>query len=221
MILPRRYFFFLVITLAGACAEKRRPDLPRALTPAEINEYFPRSEPLAVSPLEIVMQQHGLLDLQEIDPEIRVDLKYSSRDNFVGEDLYGTLELAYLQPEPARALAEASRLLQRDNPYLRLLLYDAARPLKVQEMLWQKGVNWNDYPAHFKRGTYIQRRKTVRKFTTEELEKLPEKHEARRNPDLMVERTDYFPLELPPLAKVYNRARVLFLGHPPEVLGED
>src|SRR5690606_17053825 len=92
---------------------------------------------------------------------------------------------------------------------------------EMQEMLWQKGVNWNDYPAHFKRGTYIQRRKTVRKFTTEELEKLPEKHEARRNPDLMVERTDYFPLELPPLAKVYNRARVLFLGHPPEVLGED
>jgi tRNA(His) 5'-end guanylyltransferase len=26
-----------------------------------------------------------------------------------------------------------------------------------QEMLFQKGINWNDYPVHFKRGTYVRR----------------------------------------------------------------
>ena len=32
----------------------------------------------------------------------------------------------------------------------------------------------------------------------------------------MIERTDYAPLELPPLAKVKNRVEVLFTGAAPE-----
>lgn len=133
-----RYILFCTAILAVACREKKRYDLPRALTPAEINEYFPKSEPLAVSPLATVMEEQGLLDLQALDEEIRVELKYSSPDNFLGEDLYGTLELAYLQPEPAAALVEANRLLRRDNPHLRLLVYDAARPLSIQHVLWNR-----------------------------------------------------------------------------------
>lgn len=138
MILSLRYLLFCVIVLVVGCREIKRYDLPRALTPAEINAYFPKSEPLEISRLEQSIQDHGLLDLQSLDEEIRVELKYSSRDNFVETDLYGTLELAYLQPEVALALAEASRLLRRDNPYLRLLIYDAVRPLRVQRVLWQK-----------------------------------------------------------------------------------
>lgn len=133
-----RYILFCSVILVMACREKKRYDLPRALTPEEINEYFPGSEPLAMSPLEIAMQEQGLIDLQDLDEEIRVELKYSSRDNFLGKDLYGTLELAYLQPEPAAALIKASQLLRRDNPGLRLLVYDAARPLSIQHILWNK-----------------------------------------------------------------------------------
>ena len=84
-----------------------------------------------------------------------------------------------------------------------------------QEMLFQKGVNWNDYPDFFKRGTYVQRRTVLKKFSTEELEKLPPLHDARKNHDLMVERSEYAVLPLPPIAKVPNRARVLFFGEAP------
>lgn len=35
-----------------------------------------------------------------------------------------------------------------------------------QEMLFQKGVNWNAYPVAFKRGTYIQRRKHADYYTS-------------------------------------------------------
>lgn len=87
---------------------------------------------------------------------------------------------------------------------------------EMQEMLWQKG----DYPAFFKRGTFIQRRKSARKFTTDELDRLPEKHEARRNPDLMVERTDYVALDMPPFGKVLNRPEVIFFGEEPKVANE-
>ena len=47
-----------------------------------------------------------------------------------------------------------------------------------QELLFEKGINWHDYPDFFKRGTYIQRKRVKRKFTTDELSKLPIKHEA-------------------------------------------
>lgn len=88
---------------------------------------------------------------------------------------------------------------------------------EMQEMLWQKGVNWNDYPSFFKRGTYVQRKKVVSKFTTEELDRLPEKHNARKNPELKIERTEYVTLDMPPFGKVINRPEVIFYGEEPKL----
>lgn len=84
-----------------------------------------------------------------------------------------------------------------------------------QEMLFKAGVNWNDYPAFFKRGTFIQRRAVERKFTCEELELLPPNHEARKNPDLVVERSEFAVLRMPRFASVTNRVAVLFEGTDP------
>lgn len=84
------------------------------------------------------------------------------------------------------------------------------------DLLHSKGVNWNDYPAFFKRGTYIQRRTVKRKLTVEDIEKLPPLHDARKNPELEIERSEYVELELPPLSKVVNRAQVLFHGEAPK-----
>jgi tRNA(His) guanylyltransferase len=82
---------------------------------------------------------------------------------------------------------------------------------EMQEMLFhEKGINWNDYPAYFRRGTYIQRRKVTRTFTEEELLKIPEKY--RPGKDETRERTDVMILDLPPLAKIVNREEVVFDG---------
>jgi tRNA(His) 5'-end guanylyltransferase len=83
------------------------------------------------------------------------------------------------------------------------------------DMLMARGVNWNDYPAFFKRGTYIQRRTVKRKLLPEDIEKLPPLHNAKKNPDLEIERHEYTVLDLPPLSKVRNRAEVLFFGAVP------
>lgn len=84
---------------------------------------------------------------------------------------------------------------------------------EMQEMLFQKSINWNDYPQIFRRGAYIQKVKVLRKFSVDEIQKLPAKHEARSNPELMIERTDIRILEnLPPLSKIINRSEVIFLG---------
>jgi tRNA(His) guanylyltransferase len=88
---------------------------------------------------------------------------------------------------------------------------------EMQEMLFQKGVNWNDYPTAFKRGTYVQRKTIHRAFTTDEIARLPAKHEARNNPNLTINRRQVSKVDMPPLGKVINRIEVLFNGADPEV----
>lgn len=80
------------------------------------------------------------------------------------------------------------------------------------DMLRAKGVNWNDYPALFKRGAYVQRRTVSTPFSAEELDRLPPKHDAHTNPALVVERSVCAPLDLPPLGMVPNREAVIFDG---------
>lgn len=89
---------------------------------------------------------------------------------------------------------------------------------ELQEMLFQKGINWNDYPTFFKRGTYAQRQKVIRPFTVEEIAKLPAKHEARSNPNLKVERTEIKIIDMPVMTKITNKEEVLFDGAIPKVL---
>ena len=84
-----------------------------------------------------------------------------------------------------------------------------------QEMLWQKGINWNDYPAAFKRGSYVQRCVIALPFSAEELSQLPPQHNARLNPGLLVERSYWRELDMPPFGKVTNREAVIFDGAKP------
>ena len=83
---------------------------------------------------------------------------------------------------------------------------------EMQEMLFQKGINWNDYPAFFKRGSYVRKIKIKRPFSKSEIELLPEKHMARQNPELEVDRTDVEVVDMPQLSKIVNREDVLFDG---------
>lgn len=52
-----------------------------------------------------------------------------------------------------------------------------------KEMLLDKGVNWNTFPEHFKKGTYFSLKEESRKWTEDELKNLPPKHNALKNPD--------------------------------------
>ena len=110
----------------------------------EFTEQKEENQPIAkiiapeISELEISIQDQGLVNIQEIDSNILVDLKYSSTDNFFGEDIYGILENAYLQIPPAEALKKANQNLKETHPNLSLLVYDAARPLSIQTILWEK-----------------------------------------------------------------------------------
>lgn len=86
-----------------------------------------------------------------------------------------------------------------------------------KEMLLARGVTFEDYPDICKRGVFVQRKKTIRGFTQGEIELLSIKHEARSNPDLMVERTDVVEIKMPKFVDVANRVEVVFDGEEPIV----
>lgn len=86
---------------------------------------------------------------------------------------------------------------------------------EMHEMLFRKGVNWNDYPAFFKRGTFVLRRTVFRRFESSEIESLPPLHAARTNPELTIARSEVRPVEMPPFGRVKNRVDVLFNGAEP------
>jgi hypothetical protein len=91
----------------------------------------------------------------------------------------------------------------------------------MHEMLFSKGINWNDYPEDFKRGSYFQKRIVQIPYSSEEIERLPLKHEARLNPDLVVERSVYQKIKMPPILRVVNRVEVIYQGEDPIVASED
>lgn len=86
------------------------------------------------------------------------------------------------------------------------------------EMLFAKGVNFNDYPAAFKRGVYVARREQLRPLTDEELAKIPENR--RPAPDYQVSRSRIMELDLPPLGRVANKVEVVFEGAQPQLAPE-
>ena len=83
---------------------------------------------------------------------------------------------------------------------------------QLQEMLFSVGINWNEYPAFFKR---VRTREVDRQFTQEELDSLPEKHQARTNPSLCVRRRVVMVEDFEPLTKYFNRTDMVLKGDDP------
>ncbi len=46
---------------------------------------------------ELAMQTQGLLEVTSNAPGVLVELKYATADNFMGKDVYGCLQHAYVQ----------------------------------------------------------------------------------------------------------------------------
>jgi D-alanyl-D-alanine dipeptidase len=67
---------------------------------------------------------------------ISVDLRYASTNNFVGRDLYGQLDCAWLHRDAAAGIEAVVAQLQRQHEDYRLLVLDALRPHRVQQTLW-------------------------------------------------------------------------------------
>lgn len=86
-----------------------------------------------------------LVDIRSVDPTIVVELRYAGRKNLVGYPLYPRGTCALARPEVASSLAAAQAFLRRYQ--FGLKIWDAYRPVTVQEKLWHASHN-SDYVAN-------------------------------------------------------------------------
>lgn len=74
-----------------------------------------------------------LIDLQALIPDAVLDIRYATGDNLTGRPLY-PFAAAYLRRSAAKKLDRAAAELRAKK--LRLVIFDAYRPLSVQKALW-------------------------------------------------------------------------------------
>ena len=90
------------------------------------------------------MERQGLVNIKRVVPSIKVALMYARTDNFCD---------AYVLPNCAEALRKAQAELKRRRPDLSLCIFDATRPMSVQQTMWDAVKNTSKYfyvsnPAH-------------------------------------------------------------------------
>ncbi|MFN3939388.1 MAG: M15 family metallopeptidase [Chitinophagales bacterium] len=133
MLLCKRYSLLclLYLLLVFACSQSNEQKAAPLVVVEDEKYMLP-----AVSPLEKQLMAAGLMNLQDLNCGILVELRYASTNNFLGKNMYGDLRNAYLQPEVAKKLLIAQHLLKNTDSTLTLLVYDAVRPLHIQQLMW-------------------------------------------------------------------------------------
>ncbi|MGZ3899333.1 MAG: M15 family metallopeptidase [Bacteroidia bacterium] len=131
------FLVFLVLCGCNRHEEKRENKLIKRIVYAiPFEEPVKPLIPKDTSYLETVFATYGLVDIQKLDSTIKVDLKYAGSNNFLGRDFYDGLNRAYFPCEVAQRICNAQYYLKKFNPSYSLVILDAARPLHVQQMMW-------------------------------------------------------------------------------------
>lgn len=148
----------LLSALLVSChQEKRKPMFPLddtdSLANTDITRVAEQKRLPAKSRTALYMDSLGLANVHDADSTIIIRLMYATPDNFTGELLYEDLTEAYLHPDAAQALVIAHEYLKELHPAYRFIIYDAARPMSVQQKMWDtvKGTPQYMYvsnPAH-------------------------------------------------------------------------
>ena len=89
------------------------------------------------SNIEKELESIGLQSVTEQIPGVEVYMVYATPYNFMGRVLYEGLDDAYLVPEAIEKLKKANELLRKKRLDLHLVVYDAARPRSIQELMWK------------------------------------------------------------------------------------
>lgn len=139
-----RYFFYLLYLLLGCslygCSGKQAPKIQNPDTEATIPYADTVAASVPPAPAKSLTARYldslGFVNIAEADSSIAIDLMYTRADNFTGTLLYEDLKEAYLHPDAMKSLKQAQRLLKERRPGYSLIVYDAARPLSVQQKMW-------------------------------------------------------------------------------------
>ena len=116
-----------------ALAAQDRPGIFR-ITPVRPVEELRREALAATPPRETGdFRPSDLVELAKLDPKIKLDIRYATRDNFLSTPVYSSAR-AFLQRPAAEALLRAHRELAAQG--YGLLIFDAYRPWYVTKIFW-------------------------------------------------------------------------------------
>ena len=95
-----------------------------------------RAQELIKPPVESgPFRKPELVELVKLDPTLRLDIRYSSSNNFLGRPVYREAR-AFLQRPAALALRRVNRKLRRRG--YGLLIFDGYRPWSVTKIFWDE-----------------------------------------------------------------------------------
>ena len=130
----RIILLFLAAALLAACGcgqqtvphETPQPEGP----PPSVQEPAEPELPAAVP----APQPDDFVPVRDDLPQVRVDLRYATENNFTGQAIYAFTD-AYLRYGTVQKLAEAQAALEEAG--YSLLIWDAFRPVEAQFRLWE------------------------------------------------------------------------------------
>ncbi|MCC7402796.1 MAG: M15 family metallopeptidase [Bdellovibrionales bacterium] len=95
------------------------------------------------------LEQNGFVEISASEL-VRIDLRYGTTNNFVGRNVYGHFNRAFLHPVAATKLQTVLNILRQEHPTLCLVILDALRPRWAQKILWDKvkGTSGEPYVAN-------------------------------------------------------------------------
>ena len=79
--------------------------------------------------------ENPLVDVRQVNPNIRIEIRYATADNFMKEPLYPAAR-CLLRKEAAEKLSLVQQDLEKAR--LGLKIFDGYRPLSVQKKMWAK-----------------------------------------------------------------------------------
>lgn len=130
-----------VAVMLNSCSEREDESVSISVdqTEEKIEETttMPESETQLGAINDSILKILDLADVQELNSDIFVDLKYASTDNFMRTKVYDRIQKAYLQKDVALRLARCQTYLTSIDTSLHLLVYDAVRPVSVQWKMWR------------------------------------------------------------------------------------
>lgn len=97
-------------------------------------------EPVTVTPApaagseKSLLEINGLVLVKAIDPNIAIELRYATTNNFTKQKVY-PLDVCVLQKQTALKLAKANAELMEKG--YRIKIWDAYRPVTVQRIFWE------------------------------------------------------------------------------------
>jgi len=99
-----------------------------------VDELTKEALALAPPPEPASLKKPDLVDVTHLDPTLKLDIRYATRENFLGVPVYSEAR-AFLQRPAAQAVIRAHRALSAFG--YGILIHDAYRPWYVTKVFWE------------------------------------------------------------------------------------